>query len=196
MTVFTIKQNDRNPMLIGQKGLKSLKRIPKGTVIGEYFGREFLENEFDDIYGGTKEWVDINMYAQGATVEVKIPYSKLAYFTNVVESKKRDENIEMIHEFKIVVDGLNNGSNIKSMLIYMNDCRTDILTGKKGDDEKVENIKLMTVEYNGWPKIFGVTTKDIPADEELFTFYGKSYLGCVQDKERNEANMRLVRQNV
>merc|ERR1712154_679259 len=80
--VFTVQFNERSPALIGQRGLKALIRIPRGTVIGENFGREFLENEFEDIYGGTKENIDINQYAQGAKVDIEIPVSKLAHFEN------------------------------------------------------------------------------------------------------------------
>ena len=125
LDIHTVQSNERNPFLVGQRGLRALIPIPAGTVIGEYFGREFLDNEFDDIYAGTKEWVDINAYAQGTTVQVEIPVSKLPYFANVgdgegaacgdgsdeVDGKRcdgtKEEEEMMVMEFKIMIDGLN-----------------------------------------------------------------------------------------
>ena len=200
MEVYTVRLNERSPGLVGQRGLRALIRIPAGTIIGEYFGREFLENEFDDIYGGTKEWVDINQYAQGATVQIEIPCSKMMYFANVGDhgsggDGKDDE--KMVMEFRIVVDGLNIDSKIKAMLIYTNDCRQNIFRADKTrEDEMVENVKLMRVEFNGWPKIFGIATKDIEQNEEMFTYYGAEQLHWEQDKRRNDANIHFARQNV
>lgn len=209
MEVFTVQFNERSPALIGQRGLKALIRIPRGTVIGEYFGREFLENEFEDIYGGTKEYIDINQYAQGAKVDIEIPVSKLAHFENfggnlteeVSDGKNESDgngNEEMmVHEFRMLIDGLNVESKVKAMLIYINDCRRNIFRADKvGDDELVQNVELMTVYFNGWPKIFGIATKDIEQNEEMFTFYGKEYGYTEQDKARHAKNMRFQRQNV
>jgi len=199
LEVFTVTFNERSPALVGQRGLRALVRIPRGTVIGEYFGREWMENEFDDIYSGTKDWVDINEYALCPSVEVKIPYSKLKYFANVggVEKVRGSRDKWMVEEYHIVVDGLNKKSRTKAMMIFMNDCRRDIfMTNMTDDDERVMNAKLMTVYHNGWPRIFVVATKDVEQNEEVFTFYGKQHVRWEQDKRRYAANEKLHRQNI
>lgn len=110
LEVFTVRHNERSPMLVGQKGLRARIPLPRATVIGEYFGRELLEAEFDD------------MYALSSHVEVEVPLAKLNYFCNLQMDEAAEADAAQLVEqpFRIVMDGLNTESEIKAMVIYMN----------------------------------------------------------------------------
>ena len=75
----------------------------------------------------------------------------------------------------------------------MNDCKKYLSFYKAtNEDKKYENIELITVEVNGWPRIFGIAIKNIPKDMELLTDYGSSYVGVKQQRMRYNDNMTII----
>jgi len=171
---YTIVESARCPSLKGQFGLRAKCRIPAATVLGQYTGVEYLEEEFHEIYAGANEALARkNIYAFTLSV------------TN--RPSTRAESVggtgaEEAH--RIVVDALafdrdENGN--KPLLIYINDCRRDISqTGKSGEDEQAENVHFAKVSLNGWPSIFVVTKRDIMAGEQILGFYGNDYFQALK----------------
>eukprot|EP00485_Elphidium_margaritaceum_P009939 CAMPEP_0202687910 /NCGR_PEP_ID=MMETSP1385-20130828/3466_1 /ASSEMBLY_ACC=CAM_ASM_000861 /TAXON_ID=933848 /ORGANISM="Elphidium margaritaceum" /LENGTH=502 /DNA_ID=CAMNT_0049342763 /DNA_START=90 /DNA_END=1598 /DNA_ORIENTATION=- len=198
--VYTIERHPRNPELNGQKGLRAKMLIPTDTIIGEYFGRELLMNEFDDVYGGSKEWLDINQYAQESTLTLHIKASQLKFFTNIecaqyenegVDVDDDDDDEELEQQFGVVVDGKNSDSPHQSILIYMNDCRKRItMTNVSNNDSDLQNVHFLQVVHNGWPKVLVVAIKDIPIGHDIVTFYGRHQVCWLQDLHRFERNQR------
>ena len=56
MSKYQIKKGHRIKKLIGQQGVRCNVRLPKGTILGQYTGCEYLENEFDDVFKDSNEY--------------------------------------------------------------------------------------------------------------------------------------------
>eukprot|EP01084_Bolivina_argentea_P060271 110133_1 len=103
--------------------------IPKGTIIGQYCGIEYIENEFDELYGSTNEYAMRNAYAFDANIIIQDDDEN--------DEDDDDDIIGMGNHHKvipIIIDGF----ALKHKLIYINDCRADI------------NKKIPTSEDEKW----------------------------------------------
>lgn len=187
---FRITNNVRVPSLNGQFGVRATMNIPKSTVVGQYIGVEYLESEFHAAYAGTTESALKNIYAFNLSVGDNP--------TNSNKANGRNQNVP-----KIVIDAHGfecDAKGDKPMLIFVNDCRSDISVTKTSEDEKVENVLFAKVSLNGWPSIFVITKRNILRGEELFGFYGNDYFHALKEKELQERirnrNQTIIDQNV
>ena len=115
LQVYIIQDHKRMPKLNGQQGLKAMRMINEGSVIGEYFGIEYLEQEFDAIYEGTKEMHEINAYAFTEHVDVELDVGLINYFTyNEAKKPKEIELKSKKRAFLEFDDGNHNNHNNKN----------------------------------------------------------------------------------
>merc|ERR1712129_376437 len=77
--------------------------------------------------------------------------------------------------FQVVLDAYSVSN--RSPLTYVNDGRNNIRRCLVPTDEEKRfiNIEFVTALVNGWPRTFGVTTRAIGQNEELFAYYGVDY---------------------
>lgn len=92
LSKFKITNNQRVPALNGQFGLKLTKDINSGVVLGEYYGKECLEQEFDCIYNGCKEQFEKNKYAFSEVISVELTNDEREYFMFVSKKRKFDSD--------------------------------------------------------------------------------------------------------
>ena len=64
-----------------------------------------------------------------------------------------------------------------------------MITKPTKEDEKRRNCEFFTVEINGWPHVFVITTKDIKKNKELLMDYGEGYTQFFDDKARYQRIM-------
>lgn len=162
--------------LDGQFGLRAKVDLAAMTVLGQYVGVEYLEDEFHAVFSGTQEDAMKNIYA-----------FTLSVGDDPTNSKMKKQSAGARSGPKIVIDPLGldaNGNGLKPMVMMLNDCRTDISKAEKTkEDERAENVLFAKVSLNGWPSIFVITKRDIKAGEELLGFYGNDYWDALKAKE-------------
>ncbi len=125
---FTIKKH-RVENLIGGKGIRAKRDIPKHTVIGRYFGQEFTETEFERYFDGSKDMLEKDVYSFIAPLKVTMEGGEEKVI-NLVFDGKHLRNIEYENPMAIV-----------------NDCRLHILKDKQptAEDRKLQNVEFVTV---------------------------------------------------
>ena len=219
--VNDVLNHQRIPSLNGQKELRAIKDIPKYTVIGEYYGYEWLENDFDDIYSGTLNYFEVNEYAFNECVVAKVSTEFIAkmnksFDENDIEEidhyqeplKKRrklnkdeketeteDENEDndnlIKQQFNVIIDGWN--MDRKSPLCFMNDCRKNIeIYQPTKNDLKHKNVEYVTIWKYGWPKIYAITINDIKAGNELLSYFGPMFSNAIKQRKRFESRQRMI----
>ena len=174
---YKIGNHPRVIALNGQYGIRARMDIPKHTVVGQYIGIEYLESEFHEAYSRTVQNAIKNIYAFTLSVGDN-PTS------NKNKSKTSNNNYP-----KIVIDalGFKEEEHKSNTLIYINDCRSDISSEQKSnDDTKFENVMFAKVALNGWPSIFVITKREIKKGEELLGFYGNDYYHALREKQLQE----------
>ena len=218
--VYQIESHPRIPALNGQNGLKAKSDIRKGTILGEYFTVFALASDLEKLQG-THVYNKINEYGFNANVDVKISQEQAKYFLltpkqehkpkqeddafgfempprkrqklnyhNHNHNEIKDDDGDMFERtLKLVLDGYS--STKKSILLNMNDYRTDLAIDHPEEREKYMNVRFVTVYVRGWPRIFAVAIKDIKAGEELLTYYGEYHETMQQAKQLKERDDKL-----
>merc|ERR1712154_270778 len=80
-----------------------------------------------------------------------------------------------------------NWNSNELLLPLINDCRANIYNpNPTEEDNKYFNLEFVTVNVNGWPQTYLITTRDIKKGEELQTFYGKDFSVALKKKIQNE----------
>ena len=197
--VETIRQCQRWPSLIGQQGLRTKRHIAKDTVIGEYYGREYLQNEVD-LLSPKSGWdhITTNEHAfyevvTGQFTKQQIEEMERVEIDEFPPSKRRRVEVDELNndnqstellqraQFQVFIDGLHHPT--PSMMIKINDCKLN-LSQRFASEEDLEfmNVVLKTVRHEGWPKILAITTKDVAAGERLWTDYGEQF--CIVEPEK------------
>jgi len=182
MEKYMIESYDRVPSLNGQFGIRAKMDIPRHTVVGQYIGVEYLEEEFHSAFSGTQENALKNIYA-----------FTLSVGDNPTTTKKEEKLQKIVidaHGFEVDANG------DKPLLIFINDCRKDIsMENKTSDDQQIENVLFAKVSLNGWPSIFVITKREIKKNEQLMGFYGNDYFHAVKEKQLQE-NIRQRNRNI
>ena len=163
---FEIGRHDRVQALNGQRGLRAKVDVPAMTVLGQYVGAEYLEEEFHAAFSGTAEFAAKNMFA----------------FTLSVGDRKKTKGPLPT----IVIDplGLEDPDGLKPVVMMLNDCRADISSpDKTAADERAENVVFAKVSLNGWPTLFVITKRRVKAGEEILGFYGSDYWDALKAKQ-------------
>ena len=151
---FVISKPHRIPSLIGQKGLRAKRNIPRNTCLGQYVGVTYLKDEYLQIFENSSEIYLRNMYAFDLKVDV--------------DGK----------EVELVLDGyaLSRMIGESGHLIRINDCRLDIHQQlPSNDDGNFENVEIVECKVNGWPVVFVVSSSDINAGDELCAWFGENF---------------------
>ena len=108
----------------------------------------------------------------------EIEESDIDDITDVYEEK-------VVHDFSIVLDGYS--MRDKCPLVYINDCRKDMrIPHPTSEDNKYENIDYVTAYVRGWPQIFAITNRVIPAGTELLVNHRDYIDVLVADQQRND----------
>ena len=174
---FVIAKPHHIPALIGQKGLRAKRDIPRNTIIGQYTGVTYLKEEYQLIFESSSEGYLRNMYAFDLVVDVI------------------DEDHEE-KEVALVLDGyaLTQMIGESGHLMRINDCRLDIENAQPSDnDRKFENVEMLECKVNGWPIVLAVTRKNIKAGEELFAFFGAEFGSAMRGWDENMKFRHRVR---
>lgn len=174
--VLVVDQNDEN-----ETKLITKCDINKCVVIGQYFGILTMGNEYDQIYDGSVNIDDHNLFCFNLRIDsiqsiASAEYSELCGFDE--NEYKKEENVS----FDVVVDALRfdkESESTKNLFLRMRHC----------DDTNKANVIFLTVYINEWPNIFLITTQGIKANDELITFYDSDFADCA--KKKNEKNERL-----
>ncbi len=160
---YDVSQHAHIPSLNGQRGLRAKVDIPKGTVLGRYVGVEYFADEWQDIYGGTRDEALHAVYA----------------FNTEIDDPSNDDQA-----YKTVTDAI--AYDDSTLLLYINDCRQNMVNNEvpSSDDEPWWNVEFVRVKLNGWPAIFVVTRREVSAGVELLGWYGHDYHVACRDKNR------------
>eukprot|EP01083_Nonionella_stella_P038669 105136_1 len=165
---FQIPRGHRIPSLEGKIGLRCKRFIPKGTVLGQYIGTEYIAKEFDTIYEHSNEWDLRNMYA--FDLNLYIP-SDLDDENNI---KENPSYYQTATKRELIIDGWDQRKI--NPLIYINDCRQNIDEDTPSkQDEAFWNCSFRTVVINGWPSVFVLAKGDVNVGEAFNIFYGDNY---------------------
>mmetsp|Transcript_9778 Transcript_9778/g.14898 ORF Transcript_9778/g.14898 Transcript_9778/m.14898 type:complete len:458 (+) Transcript_9778:26-1399(+) len=144
--VYNIVAPFRVKALEGQQGVRAKQAIPIGTVIGEYTGTVYTEQEFKEVFDETNEANIRNVYAFDL----------------------------MVGQDRLVIDGYNDKKH--NPLICINDCRMNIDDElPSNSDEEKWNTEFRTCYIDGFPRVFVVCCKNIQAKQPLSIFYGNDY---------------------
>ena len=161
---FVISKPHRIPSLIGQKGLRAKRNIPRNTCLGQYVGVTYLKEEYLQIFENSSEVYLRNMYAFDLKVDV--------------DGK----------EVELVLDGyaLTRMIGESGHLTRINDCRLDIHQPRPTNDDRMfENVEIVQCKVNGWPVVFVVNSKDINAGEELCAWFGENFGDAMKGWDEN-----------
>ena len=154
---FCISNNDitnHHKALIDQKGVRSKLDIPQFTVLGQYLGNEISEKIYGEIYECSS---GENVHGRYA---FDIKNKSISFVIDPLPLQLNNSNFTQWQYNGII-------------FIYINDCRENIEKCKlSSKDEEFYNIEFVKVLINDWPQIYMITTKNIKAGKQLFTYYG------------------------
>eukprot|EP01083_Nonionella_stella_P067426 178332_1 len=172
MEVYNIHEH-RVKALMHQVGVRAKRNIPKGTVIGQYTGTQYLSDEFERIFEHSTEYDTRNMYAFDATMYVP-------------------SDMGNDRSYEIIIDGYDQSKT--NQLIYINDCRKDIdIENPTKEDMKYWNCSFRTLYVSGCPAVYVLSRRDIRKGEELNTYYGARYGTTIRSKNNYESLMGRIR---
>ena len=158
------------PFLVGQKGTFAKMDIDEGVILGQYLGREMLEEEYHAVYNGTREEKDHLTFANGAELMV-------------------DDKI-----ITIIIDAF--PAYKDSPLLYINDGRENIRDNATPRDEERINTEFVSVLCNGWPMVLLRTTKPLKAGNQLFIHYGETYNGALDQIHTIDDQQKKMKREV
>ena len=169
---FMIKAPNRITALINQEGIRTKlnfkdKAIPKGTILGRYIGIEMTVKEWNDTFVDSHQEYRNQQYLYSFDVDEE-------WTENDNDKKEDGEKLNDEDIRRVIVDPLEGGKK-DLLLLYLNDCRKDIFSNVSTEDARYQNCAFLNARVDGWPTVFIVTTKRIPAGIELLIDYGKDY---------------------
>ena len=151
-------------------------------MIGQYIGVEYLDHEFQDVFGHSNEETVRNVYAFDQTLSVP----------------PDDPNGE-VKEERVIIDGYGLREMVTAQIkrnvvpqhsahmLYLNDCRADISNEyPTEEDSQYWKVDFVNTEVNGYAMVFVVARCDIKKGEELLSWYGESYSGALQQQDEYE----------
>ena len=153
------------PALRGGYGtLTNTRNIPKNTIIGEYMGSMTTEDEWTEIFADSRKDISNRSYVFSFEVTT-------------------NEGIERI--FIDPIESIMDKGDDPMVLLYITDIRTDIMIKEPTKrDKKRENARFLVVKVNGWPRVFVITTKNIPKNREILIDYGEGFCDLLWDQIR------------
>eukprot|EP00051_Salpingoeca_urceolata_P016326 m.215971 g.215971 ORF g.215971 m.215971 type:complete len:652 (+) comp18648_c0_seq2:241-2196(+) len=133
--------------------------VKKGTVIGEYVGEVLT---YSHVWENSRSF----RFADQHSVTSKLD---LTYQIDLVHTRRWIGRGDSREEGSVLcVDGRFYGNETR----FANDFRD--VRGQR-DPRRPQNAKYHQCVINGWPHIFVVAIRDIPADTEVLVDYGASY---------------------
>ncbi len=162
VAVFDITQH-RIPQLYGQKGVRSLIKVPKNTCLGQYVGVYRTKSEYEKIFNNSNQLALRDQYSYDMSLSIGDG-----------------------QDIDCVIDGfgLESATNEICLVSKVNDCRLDINDDKPSeDDAKHQNVVFVQAKINEWPAIFIISTRNIQAGEELLGYYGEEFGAACKDKD-------------
>jgi len=191
---FKVGSKDPRVGLRGQKGLRATERLRKGTVVGVYGGLlctkgEYLPLHIEGSAGRTFDTImkvmEDELVKESYTAEFTWWNKKNVDLSNdhgtlMVCAKRRAEDKEA-HDCALINDPCRdpNGSTTDS--------------GSPDSHVTPESCTYAECEIDGWPFLFVITVRDVPAGEELGVEYGTPYWDAVRDLERKLEAVRAIR---
>lgn len=162
--IFTVTNDSTHiPILVGQKGIRALRNIPKYTVLGQYIGGEFSSAAYKQVFEHTTIEAKHNLYSFDSEIS-----------SADLKQLSVDENPLNIRKF--IIDPLVIGMNKELRLKYINDCRFNINNKEmNADDQRYKNVEFIVAHINGWASYFIMSERNIVAGEQLYTFYGSAF---------------------
>ena len=125
-------------------------KIPAGTIIGKFIGKELLKHEFQELYSDDKERME----------HLQFTYKNAALLPNG-------------KLMQIYVDGI--AADPTYPLLYINDYRRDVRGEATSEVKERINTEFVMCLVNGWPETFIKTTKWLHEGDCLFIDYGIRY---------------------
>ena len=177
-----IEGNTRVPALNGQTGVYSKVDLKAHTVLGEYYGKVLICDPYvSSILEGTSYGQEIDKYSWNINAIGQVPQDHVDYYMGRVDTKPdevdgdidMDEKMEQV-SIPLILNGTTNVGR-DNILRYVNDCRENILDKASIEDGDIQNVDFVQILDRGSPRLFLVTTKDVPRGCELFAYYGDSY---------------------
>jgi hypothetical protein len=150
-----ILPEDHKPSsLAGQKGVKTSRKFKKGETLAVYEGVYSRKRREHNGY-------TVNVISDYALPDDPMWSGKGEYYEHIL----------------YIVDPLDSNSGNLSM--FINDYRDDIKEEKNNDPNKI-NCKFLTVmetlgEYEVWPRLLVVATKDLEENQDVLVDYYWSY---------------------
>ena len=186
-----VQRHERIEALDAQRRIVAKADIPRGTVLGQYIGTEYLEREFDKKFESTNEETLRNMYSFDLSLHVPKGMDDEGDCKMNGNGKEEYFN-DLCTKQSMVIDGW--AQRHKNMMIFINDCRADIdLEVVAEEDMKYWNCSFRTVQVHGYPAVYVITRRDIKAGEELMVYYGEDYGKSVRSKAAHEQCMARIR---
>ena len=179
------KENDGGtPALIGQYGAFAKKEISKGVCIGQYYGDEYMEHEYDSLFDLDKY---VNISSNHAFVK-KNDYAMTLEYASSWQKKLEPLNISVAidafhaydHEWYVRNGDLDLSEEQierkQNLEPYINDARTDVYSPRiNWGDKRRKNAEFVTCRVDGFYMTFVVVIKDVQKDEQLLVYYGPYY---------------------
>ena len=173
------KENDGGtPALIGQYGLFAKQFIRRGMCIGQYYGDEYLEHEYDALFDQESKDAFVKKHEYKMTTEYDIAWFKK------LESLNISVAIDAFHLYDhgwYVRHGdidLNEEEwkRKQNEEAFINDARNNVHSARiSWQEKKKKNTEFVTCRVNGFYMTFVVAIKDIPKDQQLLIYYGPEY---------------------
>eukprot|EP01084_Bolivina_argentea_P126516 223999_1 len=174
---YIIRLPHRSPSLEGQYGVRAIIDIPKQTVLSRYIGFEMSNREWNNCF----DYSNKDMF-----------HAQYLYTFDLDLDLECNDNGE--DKRSVTIDPIEGGKS-ELLVLYINDCRKDILTANMShDDNKHRNCKFVLIKNKGWPSVFIVTTKNVRNGQELFIDYGKDFWLLSSESHRWNKIIEKVRQ--
>eukprot|EP00026_Physarum_polycephalum_P003318 Phypoly_transcript_03328.p1 GENE.Phypoly_transcript_03328~~Phypoly_transcript_03328.p1 ORF type:complete len:789 (+),score=220.54 Phypoly_transcript_03328:87-2453(+) len=166
LMVILVRDDDPRVGLRGKRGVVAKIAMPKGTIIGPYAGKMWVEKEHD---------------------------SHTSLFTKLAHNiYTHDFNID-IDGYKMIIDALQYGNLTRFINDPIIDpTRPYHSTNRVGEP----NVKTTNVVYNRWPYVFIETLRDIQLGEEILMEYGEDYWASMNYIIREHAEMKDIQQQL
>eukprot|EP01084_Bolivina_argentea_P158161 275549_1 len=159
-----------------QRGLKTIIDVPKGTVIGQYVGVEYMMSEWQSVFSNTNEEAVRNTYAFDVTIKVPSMDKK----GKCVDYKEEEMVIDGYGLRETIMEHQRIGKGgqcpYSAHLLYINDCRVDIAAEYPSkEDRKHWTVDFVEAVINGYPAVFLITRCDVKKGDELMSYYCETY---------------------
>ena len=172
--------------LVGQFGVYAKEDIKQYTLLGKYTGNAYLANDYEKMDESAYKH-DVGRYSFDSEVLVRGSLLSTEQKTEYKMDLERDNN-EDVYLAEILISAKDN----ESILMFVNDCRSDITKSEQEDDAQFNNVAFFTVYCDGWPELYGIASRNIKKGEELATNYGDNYCTIMKESEKLRRHQAML----